>query len=48
VSEAIARLELLRANGPTGNAFNFRNAFLPPDAERPGAPFEFGDECPAT
>jgi hypothetical protein len=48
VSEAIARLELLRAKGPTEDAFTFRHAFLPPDAARPGAPFELDDECPAT
>jgi hypothetical protein len=48
VSEAIARLELLRANGPTKEAFTFRRAFLPPDAAQPSAPFEFGGECPAT
>ena len=47
VSEAIARLELLRAKGPTKDAFTFRRAFLPPDATQPDAPFEFGDECPA-
>jgi Domain of unknown function (DUF3291) len=48
VSEAIAKLELLRAMGPSKDAFTFRRAFLPPDAEQPSAPFEFGDECPAT
>ena len=48
VGEAIAKLELLRAKGPTGEAFTFRRAFRPPDAAQPGAPFEFGDECPAT
>ena len=48
VSEAIAKLELLRAMGPTKDAFTFRRAFLPPDAAQPSAPFEFGDECPAT
>lgn len=48
VTEAIERLQLLRAKGPTEEAFTFRSAFLPPDAPRPGAPFAFGDECPAT
>jgi hypothetical protein len=48
VMEAIAKLELLRARGPTKNAFTFRRAFLAPDAPQPSAPFEFGDECPAT
>ena len=47
VSEAIAKLELLRANGPTRDAFTFRRAFLAPDAAQPGAPFGFGNECPA-
>lgn len=48
VTEAIARLELLRAKGPTRDAFTFRNAFLPPDAAQPSAPFAFGGECPVT
>jgi hypothetical protein len=48
IPEAIARLELLRAKGPTTDAFTFRRAFLPPDAAQPGAPFAFGGECPAT
>jgi hypothetical protein len=48
VSEAIARLELLRAIGPSRDAFTFRRTLLPPDAAQPGAPLEFGDECPAT
>jgi hypothetical protein len=48
VSEAIAKLELLRANGPTQEAFTFRQAFPPPDAEQQSKPFSFGDECPAT
>jgi len=48
VAEAIGKLELLRAKGPTPDAFTFRRAFLPPDAAQPSAPFEFGNECPAT
>lgn len=48
VSEAIAKLELLRANGPTQEAFTFRQAFPPPGAEQQSKPFSFGDECPAT
>jgi hypothetical protein len=48
VSEAIAMLDLLRAKGPTRDAFTFRRAFLPPDAAQPSAPFEFGGGCPAT
>jgi hypothetical protein len=46
-SEAIARLELLRKNGPTKDAFTLRKAFLPPDAPQSAAPFSFGNECPA-
>jgi len=46
--EAIARLEFLRKNGPTEEAFTFRHAFLPPDATQPQSPFGFGNECPAT
>jgi len=48
IAEAPAKPELLRAKGPPQDAFNLRRAFLAPDAAQPGAPFEFGDECPAT
>src|SRR5689334_18635054 len=48
IPEAAAKLELLRAKGPTPDAFTFRRAFPAPDAAQPGAPFELGDECPAT
>ena len=48
VSEAIGRLELLRAMGPSRDAFTFRRASPPPDAAQPSTPLEFGDECPAT
>lgn len=48
VAEAAAKLALLRANGPTAEAFTFRDAFAPPDAGHAAAPFGFGDECPAT
>jgi len=47
-AEAIAKLELLRSQGPTKEAFTFRQAFLPPDTSQSSTPFEFGDECPAT
>ena len=47
VQEAIAKLELLRAIGPTEQAFTFKKAFAAPDAARPSQPFAFGDECPA-
>jgi hypothetical protein len=48
VAEAIARLAVLRAKGPTAAAFNFRQAFPPPDAATTERPVTFGDECPAT
>ena len=48
VAEAIAKLELLRTNGPTAEAFTFRKAFPPPDAAQTQPPVTFGDECPAT
>lgn len=48
VAEAIARLELLRANGPAAQAFTFRHAFAPPDASPQQTPIKFGGECPAT
>src|SRR5262249_13366 len=48
VSEALAKLELLRAKRPTPQAFPFPKAFAAPDAARPAQPFAFGDECPAT
>jgi hypothetical protein len=48
VPEAIAKLELLRTEGPTAAAFTFRHAFPPPDASVSRRPVDFGDECPAT
>lgn len=47
VSEAISKLELLRKNGPSEEAFSFRNAYPAPDSERSRTPFDIGDECPA-
>jgi len=47
VEEAIARLEKLRAEGPSPEAFTFRKAFPPPDAGPAAAPARFEDECPA-
>ena len=47
VQEAIAKLDLLRANAPTEQAFTFKKAFAAPDAAQPSQPFAFGDECPA-
>jgi Domain of unknown function (DUF3291) len=48
VAEAIARLDVLRAHGPTAEAFTFRRAFAAPDAVQPQPGLAFGDECPAT
>ena len=48
ISEATAKLALLRAEGPTADAFTFRKAFPPPDARAPDRSVDFGDECPAT
>ncbi len=47
MTEAIAKLDLLRSKGPTAEAFTFRQAFLPPDVQPADAPFAFGNECPA-
>lgn len=47
-TEAVARLELLRAHGPTQDAFTLREPFLPPDAPQAASPASFGDACPAT
>jgi hypothetical protein len=48
VTEAVARLELLRTKGPTAEAFTFRHAFPAPDAAQSQSPVGFGGECPAT
>jgi hypothetical protein len=48
IEEAVAKLERLRARGPTEEAFTFRKAFPRPDAAKAPAPFALGDECPAT
>jgi Domain of unknown function (DUF3291) len=48
VEEALARLERLRADGPTAQAFTFRHAFPAPDARPSQVPVRFNDECPAT
>ena len=47
-SEAIARLELLREEGPSEDAFTFRHAFPPPGAPQRSASCDLGGECPAT
>jgi hypothetical protein len=46
IEEAIAKLDHLRAHGPTVDAFTFRKAFPPPDASPVRAPFALGDACP--
>ncbi len=46
IAEALAKLEHLRAHGPTAQAFTFRQAFPQPDAV-PTQPVAFGDPCPA-
>jgi hypothetical protein len=48
VVEAVAKLEVLRAKGPTAEVFTFRQAFPPPGAAQTQPPVTFGDECPAT
>jgi hypothetical protein len=45
LQEARQRLEQLRQNGPSPEAFTFKKTFPPPDAERPLAAIE--DSCPA-
>ncbi len=47
VAEAIAKLEVLRAKGPSPEAFTFRQSFLPPDVAQSKPPLAFGNECPA-
>lgn len=47
VEEAVERLELLRANGPSPAAFTFGHAYGPPDSAAAGDSFDIGDACPA-
>ena len=47
VAEAIAKLDVLRAKGPTAEAFTFRNAFPPPDLAQAHSPDTLSAECPA-
>jgi Domain of unknown function (DUF3291) len=47
VEEAKAKLDHIRAFGPTPEAFNFRSAFAAPDAIQAGKPIGFCDACPA-
>ena len=46
IAEAIAKLEALRKNGPTAEAFTFRNAFPPPDAVPTHLPLTSEHGCP--
>ena len=48
IAEAIAKLDVLRAKGPTEEAFTFRQSFPPPGALRTEPQTAFGGECPAT
>ena len=48
IEEAIARLELLRAQGANPEAFTFRQTLPPPDAPASEQPGGFEDTCPAT
>jgi len=47
VAEAVVRLELLPAKGPTPEAFTFRHPFATPDVMRGQVEAPFEDECPA-
>ncbi|MEO1202521.1 MAG: DUF3291 domain-containing protein [Pseudomonadota bacterium] len=46
VAEARAKLQLLRDEGPTRDAFTFRTAY--PEPGESGSPAAFDDTCPAT
>lgn len=46
LAEAIGRLEQLRADGPTAEAFTFRHAFPPPGGSQDA--IAVPDACPAT
>jgi Domain of unknown function (DUF3291) len=48
IDEAIAKLEQLRTEGPTPEAFTFRRAFPAPDDARAPQSWSVGGECPAT
>jgi hypothetical protein len=47
VAEAIAKLGVLRVNGPTQDASTFRQPFPAPDASDTQPSIPFGDACPA-
>jgi len=48
VEEAMGKLERLRREGPSAEAFTFRDAFPAPGAKPTQSPVSLGDECPAT
>ncbi|HEY1327624.1 MAG TPA: DUF3291 domain-containing protein [Casimicrobiaceae bacterium] len=48
VQEAIDRLQILRADGPTREAFTFRHPFPAPDAPQGERWTDLGGACPAT
>jgi hypothetical protein len=47
IEEAIAKLERLRTQGPTAEAFTFRRAFPAPDSASAQQSWSVGGECPA-
>jgi len=47
VEQAVAKLEHLRAHGPSADAFHFGEAYSAPDAANADTPVSFGDSCPA-
>jgi Domain of unknown function (DUF3291) len=47
VAEAITKLQILRRDGATPEAFTFRQSYPAPDAAQ-SQPLDLGDECPAT
>jgi Domain of unknown function (DUF3291) len=47
IAEAIDRLELLKAEGPSAEAFTFRTAYSPPDAGAPSRRDAVDAECAA-
>jgi hypothetical protein len=47
VQEAVAKLELLRAKGPSPDAFHFGEIYSAPDAQGTGSPTVSPDACPA-
>lgn len=48
IEEGVAKLEWLRAHGPTPEAFTFRRAFPPPDAAPAPSSWSVDGECTAT